>query len=405
MNVALFKNIVRGRGANVTLAGILDGIRDGRWRVGVEAVRRPGLSKAERQEAKKRLPGFMASGTSRGGHKSADLLEHSGVLCLDFDGIGQDAAPVLRDKLARDRHVMAAFVSPSGEGVKALLRVPADSATHEQAFDAAKRYFEALCGHEIDAKCRDVGRLCFVSFDDGLAVNPEAVPLVLPEVEELPRVEARKRVDEVEHTPHSSESCILNPISYILHNKPLFVEWPELKTYYSRNVSRFYGNLQKGQRNAAIVAITANLFHVLKPAFVLAILEHYRQEHAVIFSDYDPADIQREARAMLEGCESSFRADLSEQERQAYLDLAEADQTAFRIARSLSQCKSDESMPPPLFHLSCHELATRLGLFDMEAGRILQRLEKRGIIEKIKNGTKHQKGQRRLASVWRWALN
>jgi hypothetical protein len=143
------------------------------------------------------------------------------------------------------------------------------------------------------------------------------------------------------------------------------------------------------------------LFYVVKPAFALAMLEHYRQEHTDIFSDYDPAEIQREARAMLEGCESSFWADLSEQERHAYLELAEADQTAFRIARSLSRCESDESTQPPLIHLSCHGLATRLGLFDMEAGRILQRLEKRGIITKIKNGTKRRKGQRGLASVWR----
>lgn len=404
MNVALFKNIMRGRGANVPLADILDGIRNGRWRAEVEAVRRPGLSKAERQEAKKRLPAFMASGTSRGGHKSADLLEHSGVLCLDFDGIGQDAAPVLRDTLAQDRHVMAAFVSPSGEGVKAFLRVPADLARHGQAFDAAKAYFAALCGQEVDAKCRDVGRLCFVSFDAGLAINPEAVPLVLPEVEELPQVEARKRVDEVEQVPHSSESCILNSAYCILHNSTLFEDWPDLKAHYGRNVSRFYNNPQKGQRNSAIVAIAANLFHVVKPSFVLAMLEHYRQEHADVFSDYAPADIQREARAMLEGCERSFRAELSEQERLQYLQLAEADQTAFRIARSLSGCESDESTPPPIFHLSCHGLATRLGLFDMEAGRILQRLEKRGIITKIKAGTKRREGQRGLATVWRWML-
>ncbi len=399
MNVAFFKNIMLGRGANVPLADILNGIRDDRWRAEVEAVRQPGLSKEQRQQVKKRLPAFMASGTSKGGHKNADLLEHSGLLCLDFDGIGQDAAPALRDTLARDRHVFAVFVSPSGEGVKALLRVPADIGRHGQAFDAARRYFEALCGKEVDAKCRDVGRLCFVSFDPDLALNPEAVPLVLPEVEELPRVDARKRGDDANHTPHSSES-----VSCILYNSPPFHDWPRLKTHYDRNVARFYGNLQRGQRNDAIVQITAKLFYVVKPDFVLAMLGHYRQEHADIFSDYDPAVVEREARAMLEGCECSFRAELSESERQAYLLLAEADRVAFRIARSLSRFESDEA-PPPLFHLSCHELATRLGLFDMEAGRILQRLEKHGIITKIENGTKHQKGQRGVASTWRWALN
>jgi hypothetical protein len=402
MNVALFKNILRGRGANVSLANILNDIRDGRWRAGVEAVRRPGLSKEERQAAKKRLPAFMASGTSRGGHKSADLLAHSGLLCLDFDDVGRDAVPVLRDTLARDRHVLAAFVSPSGEGVKALLSVPADVARHRQSFDAAKDYISAQYGREIDAKCRDVARLCYVSFDAGLAWNPEAVPLVLQDAMELPLVGAGKAVGRVLSAPHSSSSYILHSTSYLLHNKALFQDWPDLKPHYVRHVARRYGKPQRGQRNEAIVEITACLFHVVKPELVLAMLHHYRQEHDDVFSDYNPTDFEREARAMLDGCEKTFRNELSEPERLAYLALSEGDRIAFRIARSLSCCESDESTPPPLFHLSCRELASRLGLFDMEAGRILQRLEKCGIIEKVKAGTMRTAGQRGRATVWRW---
>lgn len=136
----------------------------------------------------------------------------------------------------------------------------------------------------------------------------------------------------------------------------------------------------------------------------MLILQHYRAAFEDVFADYPQADFEREVRAVLAGCESSFQAELNERERLAYLALPELERPAFRIARSLALCESNAEMPPPLFFLGNDELQGRIGGTSPGAWRILQWLEKRAIIEKVKPGTKHTKGARGLATVWRWLL-
>ena len=60
---------------------------------------------------KKRLPGVMWSGTfSR--RKQDALLQHSGLLCADLDGLGERMVDV-RTNLANGPHLWALFTSPS----------------------------------------------------------------------------------------------------------------------------------------------------------------------------------------------------------------------------------------------------------------------------------------------------
>ena len=69
--------------------------------------------------AKTRLPAFCVSGTTADRKR---LLKHTGLLQLDFDGLNGTLAAA-RQKISGDPHVAAAFVSPSGDGLKVLLRI------------------------------------------------------------------------------------------------------------------------------------------------------------------------------------------------------------------------------------------------------------------------------------------
>lgn len=406
--VAYFKSL-SSKAQTRTIGSILDEIQTGKHARAIEALRQPGLSEEQRKRRKCELPAFMASGTSKGSHKAIDFLQHSGLLQIDLDHLGQDRAPALRDAIGRYPHIFASFISPSGTGVKALMLIPASKDTHQAAFAAAVEYFHHGYGLEIDPKCKDISRLCFVSHDPGLVLNLDCSPLASPcpqsEQESSPQSEQQGEILGARaslHNNNSSES--LQPESCVLYNNDIWRDWPQLEPLYRRNVSQLYGNVQRGTRNPAIVEISARLFHYVKPEFVALMLDAYRQEHHKVFADYSPADFAREVRAMLIGCEHTFQEELNERERRAYLDLPEQERPAFRIARSLSNCVSNAELPPPMFHLSCHELAVRLGLLDPQAGRILQKLERLGVIEKVTPGTKHQKGQRGTATVWRWLL-
>ena len=130
---------------------------------------------------KKSLPVFCWSGTFAQGQrpKNDNLLQHSGRLQLDLDGLGLKQAQEVRELLANDPHIEAVFLSPSRLGVKAAMQIPAclDYKEHKQAFQAATQYIKEKYNLIIDESCKDVRRLCFLSYDPQLVLNHDAVPL------------------------------------------------------------------------------------------------------------------------------------------------------------------------------------------------------------------------------------
>lgn len=163
-------------GEILPLQVFLKGIQNGEWAHKITLLR--SADKPVREQMKRALPAVMLSGTTRGGHKASDVLEHSGLLQIDLDHVGNAAA--LRDRIGKDQHILAAWISPSGDGVKAIMRIPPDIARHKDAFLAAADHMYRTHALKIDPACSDVSRLCFVSSDPGLVTNPSAVPLEVP---------------------------------------------------------------------------------------------------------------------------------------------------------------------------------------------------------------------------------
>ena len=133
---------------------------------------------------KAKLPLFTWSGTfdtSEGIPKNNTLIHHSGYLQVDIDWKDKPRieSEQLRDKLAKDPHIEAAFLSPTGLGVKCGLRIPLciDDVSHKRAYFAAERYFKETYELDIDPNCKDVRRNCFLSFDPQLCINSHAIPL------------------------------------------------------------------------------------------------------------------------------------------------------------------------------------------------------------------------------------
>src|SRR5882724_12351115 len=115
---------------------------------------------------KKQIPGVLWSGqfSQRANDK---LVSHSGLLCADLDSVNGELSAV-REKLSDSPHLWTLFKSPSGDGLKAVFRVPADIAKHAGSFRAVEQHVKQLTGVQIDQACRDVARLCFLSYDPEL---------------------------------------------------------------------------------------------------------------------------------------------------------------------------------------------------------------------------------------------
>jgi hypothetical protein len=426
--VATFKRCTDKKAVNRPLTEVLDEIRDGTHRQAVEAVR--AAPPEQRGELKKALPAFAVSGSSRAGRSAADLLNHSGLLQVDIDKIGVFKAFGLKDKLAADPHVFAAFISPSGDGIKLLVRIPADASRHRASFHAAESYFKERYQLTIDASCKDVMRLCFFSHDEELVLNPGAVELEVAETFQQgaksaataetenksksssgAKVADEKDSGDVFGGPSSSYSSErlrarsygLRSTDYVLQQAAKIDDFPQLRIHYERT-AKFFEKPSRGHRNQAIVAIAAKLFYVVRPEFVLLMLDEFKTQHWDVYESYD-GDFDGEALAMVEGLLERYPTELNEQERAVYLDLSPERQSAFRIMRSLAFCESDPEFPPPTFFQSRNELAHRLGQYGSENAKwIFTDLEKRGVIEMLKLGTQHTSGSRGKATTWRWLL-
>ncbi|MFN0128010.1 MAG: BT4734/BF3469 family protein [Verrucomicrobiales bacterium] len=139
--------------------------------------------------AKKALPAVMLSGVCAG-NTNEQMVSHSGLVQLDLDDLRPADLPLVRGVLKADPHVALLFVSPSGCGLKAAVRVGLPSAPlagaaaigdyHSRAFVTATAYARntlALCP---DTGVKDARRMCFLSHDPDVFLNLEATPLPVP---------------------------------------------------------------------------------------------------------------------------------------------------------------------------------------------------------------------------------
>ena len=165
---------------NVSIATIVDKIRSGRFRSEIERIRTLVAAGDESQakSLKLDLPGILWSGQFKN-CKAADLIQHSGLIVADFDDLG-DALQSVRSKLLDSPHLLLHFISPSGNGLKAVFRVSTDAAKHGESFNAVAQHVHDLTGVKIDPSGKDVSRLCFVSYDPELYLNPLELEPLLP---------------------------------------------------------------------------------------------------------------------------------------------------------------------------------------------------------------------------------
>ena len=131
------------------VAIILERIKDGASKDIVKAIRSE-KDKAKRNELKQKLPAICFSGkfTKR---NDASITEHSGLICLDFDGYDSDKTMLEeKEKLTKDRYVYSAFISPSGLGLKVLVKIPAEVDTHKSFFNSLQMHFASPNFDETD---------------------------------------------------------------------------------------------------------------------------------------------------------------------------------------------------------------------------------------------------------------
>lgn len=170
--VTIFKNfneVVEHKSIPV----ILDEIRTGKYKPGIVYLRK---SLAENKteaynKAKKSLPAFTPSGKFIGGRKLEFLADYSSCIILDIDKLSTADLQNAKHLANQSEFTFASFISPSGNGLKILVKINSDKANHKEAFLLVQAHYEAILKLEIDKSGKDVTRLCFYSWDENLYLN------------------------------------------------------------------------------------------------------------------------------------------------------------------------------------------------------------------------------------------
>ena len=173
--VTLFKNfneVVEHK----SLPAILEEIHTGKYKHAIVYLRKSLAEKKEEayNKAKKSLPAFTPSGKFVGGRKMEFLVEYSNTIILDIDKLSKEDLIKTSHLANQSKFTYASFISPSGNGLKILVKIASPKAEHKETFLLVQVYYEKLLKLEIDKSGKDITRLCFYSWDENLYLNENA---------------------------------------------------------------------------------------------------------------------------------------------------------------------------------------------------------------------------------------
>lgn len=168
--ITIFKNLNETTSPYyISVDSAIDRIRNGKSKDLCEQIRKPDLDKSQRNEIKKKLPAVCYGGkfSSR---SIAGLIESSGFMSIDFDGFSSPTSlETKRFELEMDDYTHSLFTSPSGDGLKVLVRIPmCDANEYKQYFKAIEQYYDC---EEFDTACSDISRITYESYDPHIFTN------------------------------------------------------------------------------------------------------------------------------------------------------------------------------------------------------------------------------------------
>jgi len=164
-------------GSNVRIVEVqkvLEEIKTERWKKQIDEVRHH-ISNGDTKEAdsiKLRLPAFTISATFKESRKKENVDSYTGLLHLDYDKLKDVEG--LKAKIISIPFTYAVFISPSGKGLKVLVKSDNRLSSHNFAFNALRNYYDEIVGVTSDGSIKDILRLCFVSSDPALHLNEDA---------------------------------------------------------------------------------------------------------------------------------------------------------------------------------------------------------------------------------------
>ena len=173
MKISLFQNIknTTPKTGSKCVYSVLGSIQDGTYKSLIANIRIES-DKEIRNKLKSKLHYVTFSGTfSVRGNNS--LKKSSGLACLDFDGI--DNLPELIESINKDHYTFASFISPSGNGLKVLVKIPLvdNNEDYQDYYIELQKHYDQYA--KTDDATKAIANACYLSYDENMHLNTESV--------------------------------------------------------------------------------------------------------------------------------------------------------------------------------------------------------------------------------------
>ena len=394
-----------------------DKVRNGEWKQEVEDVRRlkaqKGKKAADKAKASK-LVGFVMSGqcdTRKGGD-----FHHNGILCIDLDGKDHPGLSVdeMRKRVSNFAFVAGWFVSPSGDGLKVMVKILPSESRHKQSFLAAERVFKDS-GLIVDKSGKDIRRLCFASYD------PDAVLRVWDEVEVLHIEWVIEGIDGTEGIDEKNTLASLR-MSLMADKEAAFASLEKnereakealkkdkkLSSLYFKHLAPYVKKraAYAGKRNEVLIDIITFLFQAVGDKYVIPLaMAFYDLNQSRFSGNTSRGEHEQEALAHFNNTKEKWIDDLSEKEFSIIINLPTPHSvTAFRICRSLASLDKPDS-PFGQFYLGQTDLSRRIGCSNKSVMIALNSLMEHEVMNVIEKGGQYSEGGKRAkATTYNWLL-
>ena len=194
----------------ISLNTALDKIKNGFFKASIEGFRSL-TNSDDKKKQKPFLPSFSFNGCFHDSVINDNFSLSSGLFHFDIDKL--DDVNKHKQLIACIPGIVFLFISTSGTGLKGALKISPDEVKNDSDFKRVFSYFEAVFlehGYTIDKACKDVRRLCFVSYDPNIYVNYNAEEIAVP----------KKVIDQPQpknNQPKHDNRC-LNAVIKLLQN-------------------------------------------------------------------------------------------------------------------------------------------------------------------------------------------
>lgn len=199
--VSVFKEFIN-KVEDKPIEQILQDIKNGTYKKEITAIR-TNINDGNKEVAdtlKKQLLAFTVSGTFNNGRSIDKIDKYSQYVILDIDKLSSGQLQEIVNLSHLAPYTYASFISPSGKGLKIIIKVNSSKEHHKEAYNQVVEYYEQALNIDIDTSGSDICRLCFVSYDEDCFIKPNAdvfeVQIVSQEVKEN-----KTKPKEIEHLP------------------------------------------------------------------------------------------------------------------------------------------------------------------------------------------------------------